>query len=335
MQLRGGFGRPASLKGNHETYTKTESEITARAAEGDPQEKGTSAKEGQSQITMRVGIHNAKGLPESELFARGFEALGWRVSYRNGDQYTEGQCEDFDAVVTDGIHRRRGDVITDYTSTGISALVLDFGYINRQDETRDGYRGVGLGGLHWIPPFACSAGRWNALGIDISAPHTGTVTVIAGQTLADPSHPFSDSAKMERWALEQASKCDGPVVFRPHPRSRDVSPKGIEIDTLPLAESLARAGKVITYTSNIGNDALLAGVEVEATGPAMYAGVTLDGREQYFHRLAYAQWTPDEIASGEAIQFVLDAHAGIMPELGNNVPDMGKPKRGRKPKVMA
>jgi len=115
---------------------------------------------------------------------------------------------------------------------------------------------------------------------------------------------------MEAWALSVASRVDGPVVFRPHPRSPHVAPQGLEIDTLPLAESLARASKVIAYTSNIGHDALLAGVEVEADGPAAWAGVALAGRTKYFHRLAYAQWLLPEIASGEAIEFILRAHHG-------------------------
>jgi hypothetical protein len=84
----------------------------------------------------------------------------------------------------------------------------------------------------------------------------------------------------------------------------------LSIDNLPLTESLARAGKVIAYTSNIGHDALLAGVEVDADGPAAWAGVTLSGRTKYFHRLAYAQWLLPEIASGEAIEFILRAHHG-------------------------
>lgn len=113
---------------------------------------------------------------------------------------------------------------------------------------------------------------------------------------------------MEAWALSVASRVDGPMVFRPHPRSPQVAPRGLEIDTLPLAESLARAGKVIAYTSNIGHDALLAGVEIEADGPAAWAGVTLARRTKYFHRLAYAQWLLPEIASGEAIEFILRAH---------------------------
>ena len=79
---------------------------------------------------------------------------------------------------------------------------------------------------------------------------------------------------------------------------------------MQLAESLARTGKVIAYTSNIGHDALLAGVEAEADGPAAWAGVTLAGRTKYFHRLAYAQWLLPEIASGEAIEFTLRAHHG-------------------------
>lgn len=257
---------------------------------------------------MRVGLHLSG--PEGLALAAGFKAQGWRVSVRDGEHYTQGQVENFDAVVTDGYRGNRRDLITDYAARGIPAIVIDFGYLKRKDERRDGYYSLGLGWLNWVPPFECPADRFRKLGLKLGKPHGGDVTVIAGQMPGDAAHPFGDAAQIKAWALKVVARIDGPVVYRPHPRAPDVAPDGLEIDRLPLAESLAHAGKVIAYTSNIGHDALMAGVEVEADGPAAWRGVTVADRKPYFHRLAYAQWTLDEIASGEAVQFILRAHHG-------------------------
>ena len=237
-----------------------------------------------------------------EAVVSGFNALGWRCILRGPDHYVPGQREPFDAIAVDGLHGARRDVIADYTAAGIQALVFDMGFVRR-----DKYHYVGLGGLNRIPATA-SADRWRALGVSLARPSKGgDTTVIAGQKIGDAAHPFDSRAEMERWAVETAKQCTGKVVFRPHPLSPDVAPQGLELDGLPLASSLARASKVIAWTSNIGHDALLAGVEAVACGPAAWQGVTLRGRREYFQRLAYAQWTLPEIASGEAIRFVLDA----------------------------
>lgn len=259
---------------------------------------------------MRVGLHLSPRCPEGQSLAQGFEALGWRVQWRNGSQYKAGQVESFDAVACAGARGNRADLLADYTAHGIPALCVDFGYIkrhNEQDTDHVGYYSLGLGKLGWVPASECPADRWRALGVRLAKPHKGEVTVIAGQMLGDAAHPFADAAQMEAWALERASGVDGPVVFRPHPRSPHVAPRGLEIDTLPLAESLARASKVITYNSNIGHDALIAGVPVQCSGVAPYAFVTLASRREYFHRLAYAQWRLPEIASGQAVEFILRA----------------------------
>ena len=255
---------------------------------------------------MRLGLHSNE-CPQALALRDGFEALGWRVSWRSAEHYRQGQAEDFDAVAVCGVRGNNRGVLADYTAAGIPALVIEWGYLKRADLGRDGYWQLGIGGLNWLPPMPCKADRWRALGLKLAKPHDG-VTIIAGQMIGDAAHPFNDAGSMTRWALETAAQEGGDVLFRPHPRSAWVAPAGMALDTLPLAESLARAGKVIAWSSNVGNDALLAGCEVRACGPAIWAGVSRENRREYFHRLAYAQWTLQEMATGEPIDFVLRAY---------------------------
>lgn len=255
---------------------------------------------------MRVGIHSSQ-CPQALALQAGFEALGWRTTWRSGQHYQQGQLENFDAVAVSGCRGNNRDVLRDYTAAGIPAFVIEWGYLKRADVGRDGYWQLGLGDLGWLPPMACKPDRWRALGLKMAKPHDG-VTVIAGQMIGDASHPFGDAESMTRWALDAAAQEQGDVLFRPHPRSAWIAPAGMALDTLPLRESLARAGKVVAWSSNVGNDALLAGCDVRAYGPAIWAGVSRENRREYFHRLAYAQWMLDEIATGEPVDFVLRAY---------------------------
>lgn len=148
------------------------------------------------------------------------------MQWRNGDVYRSGEVEPFDAVVASGARGNNADLLADYTAAGIPALCIDFGYLKRHDE-RDyenvGYFSLGLGGLNWVPSFDCPADRWRALGLKLGKKHAG-ITVIAGQMAGDAAHPFGDAARMATWATERAAQINGPVVFRPHPRSPDVAP---------------------------------------------------------------------------------------------------------------
>lgn len=82
--------------------------------------------------------------------------------------------------------------------------------------------------------------------------------------------------------------------------------------TAPLADDLARAWAVVTYTSNVAVDALLAGVPVFVTGDCAARSMGRsdpvniefprrpDDRERWAGVLADNQWTMDEIAAGSA-----------------------------------
>lgn len=75
----------------------------------------------------------------------------------------------------------------------------------------------------------------------------------------------------------------------------------------PLEEDLAQAGRVVTWGSGAAVKALIWGIPVESHMPDWAGGQdnTDSGRVQMLQRLAWAQFTHAEIASGEAFKCVL------------------------------
>jgi hypothetical protein len=104
------------------------------------------------------------------------------------------------------------------------------------------------------------------------------------------------------------------VVFRPHPQARQtIHAPALLVQARrdrSLDEELAEAAVAVTWNSNAGVDAVLAGVPTVAldegsmawpvTSHAIQADPVRPDRRRWLERLAYCQWTPDEIAHGDA-----------------------------------
>ena len=248
---------------------------------------------------MKIGIYARDHQVAAVAMKHGFELQGQRALFRSLPDYGHGCIEDFDLVVIVGLRGKGADALRDYQERDVPVLVIDFGYLNRATaEDSDGYWQVGLGGLNQIPQFECPGDRFEALGLDIQKPVKGDGPVIlCAQVIGDAAHQFDTEAKLEAWA--ETVEHD---EYRAHP--------GTGVESEPLGDVLARAGKIVTWNSNVGHDALLAGVPVEAHGPAPYAGVELKDREGYFARVAYGQWTVPEMEEGLAAAFVLEKLLG-------------------------
>ena len=171
-------------------------------------------------------------------------------------------------------------------------LLLECGYIDRFE-----YSSFGLNGLNGVADFNTEnvpfdrAKQWEHL---LKPEHGGDYTLIVGQCPGDASIYGLDVVK---WAETVAKTIDGPVFYRPHPKQ----PTTPDIPTLSggLEAALNGAGRVITYTSNVGVDARLNGCNVEAHHPGSMIYNKVD-RRGWLRKLAYCQWNLNEIASGEA-----------------------------------
>lgn len=112
---------------------------------------------------------------------------------------------------------------------------------------------------------------------------------------------------------------DRPIIYRPKPSWRDARPiQGVRYSPpdQPLEDALAAAHAVVTHYSNVGLDALWAGIPVcveDGLATAMATPLSQietpqrpEGREQFLADVSYCQFSRAEIVSGMMFQQFLD-----------------------------
>lgn len=278
---------------------------------------------------MRVALY---GQPEHnrELVAFG-EGLG-KCVWRHPHFWRDDEAESFDLVVVLGLHGKNANILRVYTARGVPVVVLDLAYFRDVQ----GYWQVGVGGINRPPAFPCPGDRFDALGLSVqpSGGDPDGYILYAAQRPGDRSHGLS----FRRWRelLRQA-----PGKIRMHP-------KDVPQETT-LAEDLAGARMLKTLCSTSGIEALLAGIPAVADLPERAAWGELsdetlpsvEARTELFRRLAYGQWTMDEMRDGTCAAFVLNHLIPSVPieipEVSTDTPTLGnEPKRrGRPRKVKA
>lgn len=110
------------------------------------------------------------------------------------------------------------------------------------------------------------------------------------------------------------------VVFRQHPREVQrgmgaITVPGTTYSTATLDDDLAGAALAVTFNSNTGVDAIMAGVPVyaEDEGSMVWPIASHDGeivtpdRRPHLNRLAWCQWQVEELADGSAWEVVREA----------------------------
>lgn len=110
-----------------------------------------------------------------------------------------------------------------------------------------------------------------------------------------------------------------PILYRPKPSWTGASPiigAAYSPASVPLEEALRGAWAVVSCHSNVAVDALVAGIPIYVEGGvAADFSTPLDqlatprmpeGREQLMADIAYAQWTPEEMRSGECLQYLIN-----------------------------
>lgn len=210
--------------------------------------------------------------------------------------------------------------------TGKPVLVMERGYVG------DRFRWTSLGwnGLNGRAFFARSgrdgarlarhfpqalAGAWKT---DRSGP-----AVIMGQVQGDAALEFCDWPRWQIEAVRAIERLGLEPHFRPHPVSlerRHPLPLARRLHRIDgaLDEVLARASLVVTWNSNSGVDAALAGVPLIACDiGAMAWDVAAKSlgadpfdlpspaqRLAWAQELAWCQWLPEEIAAGDAWEHI-------------------------------
>ena len=137
----------------------------------------------------------------------------------------------------------------------------------------------------------------------------GDYYLLIGQIAGDNSCNHVD---LKKWYAEVIKATDFPVVFRAHPLDHSgYVPDGVAFSNNSLEQDMGGAVAVITFSSTVGVDALLAGKPTVAYDPIsmvynyvshriQLTSLIEPNRQQWAYDLAYAQWSKEEIESGLA-----------------------------------
>lgn len=250
----------------------------------------------------------------SGAFAAGLEDIGFRVQMGFPGPST---VKPQDVVITWNLNPRYRDPAEQATRAGAALIVAENGYIKRHDDVtpyyalaRNGHNGSGL----W---FVGKEDRWGALGHSLRPWHAnpGGYILIAdqrgiGSDLMRCPRPFYETVvpRIKRIFAKVDKKALPPIRLRQHP--------GRHAPENTLAKDLAGARCVVTWASNVANEALLLGVPAFRVAPYHVNEAVLSDLNQLpsppqtdrltgFKKLAWAQWSLPEIESGAAFRHLL------------------------------
>ena len=217
----------------------------------------------------------------------------------------------------------RARIINEHRKRKKSVIIIEKGFVDR-----DRYFAVGLNGLNGQADF-----RNRGMPPDRAAKsgfalqplrETGRHILVIGQIPWDANVQDSDHSAWCRGAVDYmlGNTDDRIVIFRPHPLAPadldyGIRTKGrLRVSTGSLANDLRNCHAVITFSSNTGVDAMVAGIPVIASSEMSmvwnaarhnFAEACDDGfcfsktqRLKWWNDINYAQWNLDEIADGDA-----------------------------------
>lgn len=242
-------------------------------------------------------------------FAEGLRRHGWNVHVgrdpRPGDRL----------VVFWGV--RRAAEMAAVRASGAEVCVLERGYLGDRFAWTSVSFGGGLNGRAEFRGVRNDVARFRAHFADLMRPWRSVAdgyALLVGQVEGDMSlAPLG--GKLGRWYRRTAAalaEAGHDVRFRPHPvaveRGQRVALPGVPVLGGSLDDALRDAARVVTWNSNTAVDAVLAGVPTVAcdegsmawavTGREPLAAPPTPDRWAWAGRLAWCQWSRDEMRSG-------------------------------------
>lgn len=234
---------------------------------------------------------------------------------------------DCDVAVIIGIGKRQlpgprqtaYDIVAEHHySQDRPVVILNKGYIHPGE-----YFGVHIRGSkhldYRLSDYGLPADRFDALDVPIKPYRDGEYTLICGQVPDDETvagHDHIDWIRRCYAFLENESEL--PVRFRPHPKAYPGIEYGIPYERRTWEQDLAGAHTVLTHSSTASALALLDGIPIFTLDDGSIAwpvGIKRlqallvqhpihVSREQWAYDLGYAQWTLDELQSGQCWNFM-------------------------------
>lgn len=255
----------------------------------------------------RIGLYAKTSNPAMSAVYKGAEAIGLRPFFRNPKAFQSRDAGGFDLVVTLGLSGNARLVRDTYREMGVPVLLIELGFIFRDQ----GYLQFGIDDLNWLPDFAYHD-RAESMGLVAQAKRKqGSFILIAGQLPGDNQHSINVSEWREKTSTYLHELSELPVYFRPHPR--------VEKPQNTISEALEGCHCLVTHNSTAAYEAIRQGVPVICDPCAAYAEVCetrleniaspkFSGkmkRQKLLDRVAYAQWAPEEIETGEPLNFLI------------------------------
>lgn len=265
---------------------------------------------------MKIHVYGANDRAHKERLMpalRGLERHG--LTY---EIIVNGRVRECDLAIAWGARREA------QLKSGRRAMIVERGYIG----DRFIWTSMGFDGLNGHADF-CNArvkdDRWAQHFEAYLKPQRkrcdGEHVLLIGQVYNDAALKGTNIGHWYRNVIDGIHGIGEKIVFRHHPARRSHHKSVVEEadditpDKEPLSESMAKAKWVVTFNSNVGVDATLAGVPVVACDngsmvwglvpsdplvmPRLDAG-TEARRERWAHSMAYTQWSPLEMADGLA-----------------------------------
>lgn len=240
-----------------------------------------------------LNLRHEKG-DRAEAFRAGLVALGYEV--RHGLTHAPGSG---DVLVTWNRIGSGETAARRFEAAGLQVLVAenaawgnDFARRRWVSLARGRHNTAGcfpVGGLE----------RWDSLGVNL-APwrRAGEVVLLPQRGIGSPP-----TAMPRDWAAvtEARLRREGMAVRTRHHPGRNAA--------RPLEDDLAKCGRIFTWGSGAAIKALMMGIPVESDMPHWIGAQdnTDAGRLAMFRRLAWAQWTLEEVAAGDPFRWLLSS----------------------------
>lgn len=258
----------------------------------------------KAYVDIRSGPHY-----RIEAFVAGLKVLGYHVLQQQLPASPPGPQ---DVLVLWNRYSDKELTADRWEAQGGTVLVAENGYCGRDTEGRQFYAIAkhGHNGSGTWPEGGPE--RWDALGLELKPWRAAGDHILVCPNrhfgMKGLAMPTDWEARVVR---DLRTKTKRPIRVRPHPNNAP--------PVRPLAEDLVGAYAVVIWASSCGVHALLAGIPVICTSPwwickaasfdGLKEGAPFPERRPVFERLAWAQWSVEEISRGDPFRHLLH-HAG-------------------------
>jgi len=243
-------------------------------------------------VMFREALHYRR-----ECFCAGLQELGYQIFEQHPHHSHRFFTPAPDDVLVIWNRYGHGDTMArEFEAVGAKVIVVENGYLGKDWLGGQWYAMAlnhhnGAGRTPYNGPE-----RWDSLGVELPAYREGgaEVVLLPQRGIGEPG-----VAMPGNWT-ETAQELFPGARVRKHPGKNE---------TLDVVEDCRNARHVVTHGSGAGIKCLAAGIRCVSTWPRWIGyegcGLLQDTRLGMFRRLAWAQWTLDEVKNGRAFDALL------------------------------